>query len=78
MDKRKAVYDALDALSKGNPGNGLFKPHFSAATVAERALCSVTTARKYLEELSRCRGYSRYRFRDGLIGYRKETGQCGM
>lgn len=48
---------------------GLFHHNFTAKAVAERAGCSETTARRWLDDLSRYRGYVRRRVQ-GCIGYR--------
>jgi response regulator of citrate/malate metabolism len=65
---RKALQDLCNEAP--SPGQILFNVRFTAKTVAERAGCSVSTARKYLDGLSMCRGYSRHRFPGGTYGYR--------
>ena len=65
---RQALQDLCNEAP--SPGQILFRVNFSAQAVAERAGCSVTTARKYLDQLSWCRGYSRHRFPGGAYGYR--------
>ena len=75
MSARGQVREALQALSREGTERlgraaGLFSSWVSATAVAERAGVSVTTARRYLDELAGCRGYARHRFKWGGHGYR--------
>lgn len=65
---RQALRDMC--AEKPSPGEILFSIHFTAQQVSVRAGCSVTTARKYLDRLSMCLGYSKHRFPGGTYGYR--------
>lgn len=64
---RKALKELCS--TSPSPGEILFRINFSVASVAEKSGCSMTTTRKYLNELSRCRGYSRVKI-NGTYGYR--------
>lgn len=65
------VRTALRELCAGapSPGEILFRTYFSAEVVAMRAGCSIATARKHLNRLAVCRGYSMRRLR-GVHAYR--------
>lgn len=75
MSARAKVTEALRALSsEGRARPGLAAPLFSswasAADVAKRAGVSITTARRYLDQLAMCQGYAKHRFARGAYGYR--------
>lgn len=65
---RQALHDLRDANADVPK---LFSVWHTAKRVAEKAGCSESTARKYCEQLARCRGYARHRFVGGTYGYRK-------
>lgn len=71
MSYRTKVSEALKQLcaEAPSPATILFRTYFSAAQVAVRAKCSESTARKHLDELSRCRGFRTHKIR-GTVGYR--------
>jgi response regulator of citrate/malate metabolism len=70
-DTRTKVRTALENLSNAaNKPGQFFSSWISAARVAAEAGVSVTTARKYLDELAGCRGYAKRRFPHGDLGYR--------
>jgi hypothetical protein len=72
---RQVVKEALIALSaEGKARLGKASPLFTswcrASDVAVRAGVSVSTAKKYLDQLVHYQGFERHRFQGGRHGYR--------
>lgn len=60
----------LAEAEKAKPGYPLFRSWYTAGDIAKKVGCSDTTARKYLEALSDCRGFAKRRFGGNSYGYR--------
>lgn len=71
MSARDLVRIALEELTTDglDPGVHFFVEYFSASAVARRAGVSVATARRHLDDLCQCRGYTRRRI-GTTYGYR--------
>lgn len=74
MTKSSAYHQVADTLrqmceEQPGPNESLFRIHFTAAQVAERAGVSESTARTHLERLIRCVGYRRVQI-GRTYGYR--------
>ena len=74
---RKALHDLGDEARQKDAAAGiagLFGHSFTAQAVAERAGVSVSTARKWLDDLCKYRGYQKRNFK-GAKGYSYRGGQ---